>query len=133
MTQNWKKLLSLLLVLTMLVGMMPAVFAAEEEPAAAPEQAEEILTEEPAEPEIPAEPETPEEPTEPAEPEAPAPAAEEEAAPLTLKAAESLRLEDGKVWLVLTAENGAPEALTVRIAPKPAEGEAAEMPAESEA
>ena len=57
MTQNWKKLLSLLLVLTMLVGMMPAVFAAEEEPAAAPEQAEEILTEEPAEPEVPAEPE----------------------------------------------------------------------------
>ena len=134
MTQNWKKLLSLLLVLTMLVGMMPAVFAAEEEPAAEPEQAEEILPEEPADPEIPDEPEepatpdgpeTPDDPAEPAEPEAPAdPAAEKEAAPLTLKAAEALRLEDGKVLLVFTVENGAPEALTVRIAPKPAVGKA---------
>ena len=38
MNANWKKLLSLLLVLTMLAGMMPAVFAAEEEPDAEPEQ-----------------------------------------------------------------------------------------------
>ena len=38
MTRNWKKLLSLLLVLTMLAGMMPAAFAAEDEPAGEPEE-----------------------------------------------------------------------------------------------
>ncbi len=72
MNANWKKLLSLLLVLTMLVGMMPAVFAAEEEPATEPEQAEEILPEEPADPEIPDAPEVPagpDTPDDPAEPE----------------------------------------------------------------
>ena len=71
MTQNWKKLLSLLLVLTMLVGMMPAVFAAEDEPEAEPEQIEGLLTEEPEAPEVPTEPETPEEPDTPDDPEEP--------------------------------------------------------------
>ncbi len=72
MTRNWKKLLSLLLVLTMLAGMMPAVFAAEDEPAEEPEeQVEEILTDEPEVPEVPDEPETPEEPAETQDPEEP--------------------------------------------------------------
>jgi outer membrane biosynthesis protein TonB len=83
--QNWKKLLSLLLVLTMLVGMTPAVFAAEEEPAGEPEeQTEDILIDEVAEPAVPAEPETPEAPEEPA----PAKEAEEQPEPAPEEAKE---------------------------------------------
>ena len=74
MNRNWKKLLSLLLVLTMLVGMMPAVFAADEEPEAEPEEQTDVLpAEEPAdeEPEDPDEPAAGEEPVTPEEPETP--------------------------------------------------------------
>ncbi len=145
MNAFWRKTLSLLLALVLAVGMTPAALAAEmagpaeepeeiAEPVPAPAGEEDAaLPEEPAAEdggEVPEEPaaendaEVPEEPAAAEEPEEEEPAVlPEDPEPLALTAAEALRLEDGEAWLVITAENGAPEALTVRAAPKPAEGE----------
>ncbi len=77
MNAMWKKLLSLLLVLTMLVGLMPAVFASEEAAAEPAEQAEEMLPEENGGAEDPADADEPGIGEEPGDPDTPAVTPEE--------------------------------------------------------
>ena len=77
MDAMWKKLLSLLLVLTMLVGLTPAVFASEEAVAEPEEQAEEMLPEENGGAEDPADADEPGIGEEPGDPDTPAVTPEE--------------------------------------------------------
>ena len=77
MNAMWKKLLSLLLVLTMLVGLTPAVFASEDAAAEPEEQAEEVLPEENGGAEDPADADEPGVGEKPADPETPAVTPEE--------------------------------------------------------